>query len=273
MRIKPWLRACAFALLIVVLLAASFFAISPGSEKLDAVQAQVVDDEDDLAARAEGQDRVGLTSPPKSRLSDIIFTLLISVKSISRGCAADNAGLQPGDFIFRIGGVSMRGVQTLRAIETAAPGTVIDVEYGRPDPASNSFTRFHAQVPLGVARSKVRNLQQASEEPTLPFDSEYQDRVLLDGKTPRSSFGVNGRVMMLLTHVEPGSPAEQAGLRPGDLIAEIDGLPVRGIQTLRAAQTRPPGTLVNVVYLRLRTDYETSERATARVALAPLKQK
>jgi membrane-associated protease RseP (regulator of RpoE activity) len=271
MRTKPWLRACAFALLLVVWLAASFFAIGPRSEKLGAVQAQVLG-EDALNPRAEGQDRVGLTSPPKSSLSDIIFTLLISVKSISPGSAADNAGLQPGDFIFQISGVSMRGVQTLRAIETAAPGTIIDIEYGRPDPVSNSFTRYHAQVPLGVARSNTRNLEQASEEPTLPFDSEYQDRVLLEGKSPRSSFGVNGRVMMLLTHVEPGSPAEQAGLRPGDLIAEIDGLPVRGIQTLRAAQTRPPGTFVNVVYLRLRTDYETAERATARVALAPLKR-
>ena len=37
----------------------------------------------------------------------------------------------------------------------------------------------------------------------------------------------------MIAQVEPGSPAERAGLRPGDVVLAVDGQPVRGSSDLR----------------------------------------
>lgn len=48
--------------------------------------------------------------------------------------------------------------------------------------------------------------------------------------------------------VEPGSPAEKAGLQAGDLIVEVDGLQVAGAQgdALRAKMRKAPGESVRM---------------------------
>ena len=50
-----------------------------------------------------------------------------------------------------------------------------------------------------------------------------------------------------IAQVEPGSPAERAGLRPGDLITEIGGVPVTNPGDVHALiQGRQPGHQVEV---------------------------
>jgi S1-C subfamily serine protease len=64
--------------------------------------------------------------------------------------------------------------------------------------------------------------------------------------------------------VVPGSPAEAAGLKPGDVLISIGGKPVTGEAGITAAVlAHKPGQVVTVVY----TD-ETGTRRTVRVRLA-----
>jgi S1-C subfamily serine protease len=64
--------------------------------------------------------------------------------------------------------------------------------------------------------------------------------------------------------VVPGSPAEAAGLRPGDVLISIGGKPVTGEAGITAAVlAHKPGQVVTVVY----TD-EAGTRRTVRVRLA-----
>jgi S1-C subfamily serine protease len=64
--------------------------------------------------------------------------------------------------------------------------------------------------------------------------------------------------------VVPGSPAEAAGLKPGDVLISIGGKPVTGAAGVTSAVlAHKPGQVVTVVY----TD-ETGTRRTARVRLA-----
>ena len=53
--------------------------------------------------------------------------------------------------------------------------------------------------------------------------------------------------------VEPGSPAEQAGLRPGDVVVALDGAPVRSATDLRnRLGLAEAGSRVELGYLRER---------------------
>ena len=51
--------------------------------------------------------------------------------------------------------------------------------------------------------------------------------------------------------VRPGSPAERAGVRSGDLVEAVNGQPVRAVEDLeRLARATPPGQPVSIVVHR-----------------------
>jgi aminopeptidase YwaD len=72
-----------------------------------------------------------------------------------------------------------------------------------------------------------------------------------DGRTPGD--GVR------LGHILPGSAAERAGLRDGDVLVRVGEQPVNTFEELRSAiRARQPGDVVRVVYLRDGRDHVTS---------------
>jgi hypothetical protein len=72
-----------------------------------------------------------------------------------------------------------------------------------------------------------------------------------DGRTPGD--GVR------LGHVVPGSAAERAGLRDGDVLVRVGDAPVNSFEELRSAiRARQPGDVVRLVYLRDGRDHVTS---------------
>lgn len=64
-----------------------------------------------------------------------------------------------------------------------------------------------------------------------------------------------------IRHVAAGSPAEQAGLRPGDLLMQVDDLVALPEVVSRHIASKPPGAQVKVLYLR------AGQRLSATVAL------
>ena len=93
-------------------------------------------------------------------------------------------------------------------------------------------------IPIDTAASVARALVQG-REPTIGF-------LGVSGTEPAS-----GPPGALVTEVQPGTPAADAGLRPGDLITAFDGEPVTGMAEL-AGLVRPtsPGTTVTLDVLR-----------------------
>jgi carboxyl-terminal processing protease len=79
--------------------------------------------------------------------------------------------------------------------------------------------------------------------------------------TDRSGlFLLHDRGMLYAVAVQPGSPAETAGLEPGDLISEIDGRPTRkmGLWEARELLARAAGTSVQLEVLRYSDTLEKS---------------
>jgi len=81
---------------------------------------------------------------------------------------------------------------------------------------------------------------------------------LVAGRTPAVGFlGVSGTqpstgaAGALITDVEPGTPADDAGLKPGDLVTAVDGTAVRTPTELAARiRTTVPGTVVTLDVIR-----------------------
>lgn len=79
---------------------------------------------------------------------------------------------------------------------------------------------------------------------------------------PLLGVGANGRTPgdgVPLSHIMPGSAAERAGLRDGDVLVRVGEQPVNTFEELRnAIRARQPGDVVRLVYLRDGRDHVTS---------------
>lgn len=100
------------------------------------------------------------------------------------------------------------------------------------------------------------------------------DEILSEGRVRRAWLGILGETVqanaqdagILVHRVFTGSPAHEAGVRPGDVILEVDGRPVEGMDTLTRALTKDAIGRV----LRFAVANERAERSvTAKLREAP----
>lgn len=67
----------------------------------------------------------------------------------------------------------------------------------------------------------------------------------------QQAFGLSSRDGVLVQDVEPGKPADKAGVRRGDIVIQVDELPVRSTRDLiDYVSARPPGTAVRLQLIR-----------------------
>ncbi len=71
----------------------------------------------------------------------------------------------------------------------------------------------------------------------------------------------------LVAVVTPGSPAQSAGLRPGDIITQVDGRPVASpVNVTEAIDVLQPGDKLSLEFKRGQLTYTTAATLTARHA-------
>ncbi len=75
---------------------------------------------------------------------------------------------------------------------------------------------------------------------------------------------------IIIESVEAGSPAEKAGLQPGDVVTSVNGNPVRtGNDLVNPIAQSPIGSKVRVTYIRDRKEHQTSVSVEDRVRVFP----
>jgi serine protease Do len=112
------------------------------------------------------------------------------------------------------------------------------------------------------------------------------NQIISSGKVTRGSIGVsftetqgsNPIVLkelgasygIVLQRVEPGSPAEKAGLQSGDVVTSVNGKPVHnGNDLVNPIASTPIGNSVRVTYMRDKKEHETSITVADRTKIFP----
>jgi serine protease Do len=184
----------------------------------------------------------------------------VLVAEVMKGSPADTAGLRAGDVVVDLSGTPIKEVPDLqRRIAAIRPGQTMKLTVIRdkkPVPITVKIGEMPADEPV-VAGAP------GNDEWGLSVGSLTGDAALrLDLPVSRG---------LLVTEVQPGSPAEKAGIRRGDVILEISRRPADDPATLfKALSALKPGETILIYVHRAggsgggANQYLTMERSRQR---------
>lgn len=164
----------------------------------------------------------------------------VLVSRILEASPAEKAGLKPGDIIISLGDEKIKNTESLlRALLKKNIGEKVSLGVVRNSKVYSAVVEI-AQRP----EDKTVSVEQKKPEP------EVSQKVIKSWRgigvsditleiTQRFKISAEGGVIIL--SVEPHSPAEQAGLRPGDVIYEINRTPVKNMKDYSAAAGKASG--------------------------------
>jgi serine protease Do len=141
---------------------------------------------------------------------DLMETPGALVSEVLSDSPAERAGIRPGDVILQFGGRTVREVRDLPRMVAETPvGSEAEVGIQRDRKAMT------VRIRLGELRDeRLARLR----PPEAPLGLVVQDL------TPElaKDLGVPSGPGIAVAHVSPGSPADEAGMRPGDVILEVN---------------------------------------------------
>jgi Do/DeqQ family serine protease len=138
------------------------------------------------------------------------------VSQVSPDSAAERAGIQIEDVIVSINGNRLRDSGSLKnAIGLLPPGERVTVGLIREGREQTVTAVLGELEPTAV----VAEVPSEDAEPEL--DAVFDGAELVDNTAP------NGVAGLLVTRVDPGSPAAERGLRPGDIVTKVNRVRVR----------------------------------------------
>jgi Do/DeqQ family serine protease len=164
----------------------------------------------------------------------------VLVADVMKDSPADTAGIKPGDVVVEFDGAPLKDVVELQK-------RVASVEPGRPMPLV--VLRDKAPVPLTV---KIG--EQPGDEPVAAATPKEESLGLtIEPLTPEAvqRFRLTAKSGVVVTDVAAGSSGEQAGIRPGDAILEVNRQAVKDVESFRRiAAAIKPGESVPVYLQR-----------------------
>jgi len=173
------------------------------------------------------------------------------VRAVDDNTPAQRAGFQVGDVIVRFNGKPVTDDAMLRdMVARSQPGTRVDMIVKR-DGSEKSLT---PTIEAGPAE-KVAAADQPADKETPRGKLGVQVANASDADV-RQQLGLKDTVKngAVIVSVMPGSPAQEAGLQPGDLVTRLDGKPVAdAAQLTEVARTLKPGSTVPAVVRRQST--------------------
>ncbi|HEX6162806.1 MAG TPA: Do family serine endopeptidase [Vicinamibacterales bacterium] len=150
------------------------------------------------------------------------------VGTVSRGRPAAKAGIEPGDVILEFNGKAVKNRDELVATVVATrPGTTVPVKILR-DKQERTLSITVDELDLDEegnrAAEQQRTTTEPDEEPSQGFGITLSALTPETARRLRAPSDVQG---VLISEVEPGSPASRAGIVRGDIVLRVNRQPVR----------------------------------------------
>jgi serine protease Do len=156
------------------------------------------------------------------------------VSQVEQDSAADRAGIKAGDVIVRYQGTRVEDTRQLRnRVAATSPGTKAEIIVIRNGKERACTAQIGELTAARVAGS--------DEDETATAESFGLTVEPLTAEKARE-LDFKGERGVVITTVEDDSPAGSAGLRPGELITEINRRPVTGIDEYRDALAKAKDT-------------------------------
>jgi serine protease Do len=174
------------------------------------------------------------------------------VGRVTRGQPAARAGIEPGDIILEFNGKPVRTTDELvNTVTRTKPGTTVPVKVLR-DKQERTMNVTVDELDLDNEGTRTRTTRETSTEP----EEEQAEKfgITLAQLTPEAAqrLRIDADVQgVLVSEVEPGSPAFRAGLAPSDVITRINRQVVRTPQEAgRLLAAVPSGSTAFILALR-----------------------
>jgi serine protease Do len=187
---------------------------------------------------------LGVTAQPLTPELTAAFGLESSdgalVAQVTPGGPAEEAGIRRGDVIVGYRGEAIQKLlDLLRAVSRTPVGERVDVEVIR-DRRRQSF-----EARIAEAETLVRGTRVADTSGPEAFGLQVED----PSPELRRRLRLGPRGGVTVAAVEPGGPAAEAGMQPGDLLLELNHEPIRNAVDLR---NRLSGSSPRALFLVLR---------------------
>ncbi len=165
------------------------------------------------------------------------------VADVTQGSPADAAGINRGDVIVGFDGKDVAEVGTLPALVAEAP-----IDSTVPVKVLRNGSEQTLTVKVGrMPGERVETERTGQAEPAQgKWGLGLRD---LDSRTAQRA-GVAPGQGVLVTTVQPGSPAERAGLQPGDILLEVNRTKVGSAAEAQALAQKAPGESLLVLLKR-----------------------
>lgn len=143
------------------------------------------------------------------------------VGQVMEDSPAEKAGIQTDDIVLELQGVAVTGAtELMNRIAMQKPGTEVELTILR-DGKRKTVTVTLDKRPDGV-------------EPASEDESKAEDKLGLYVQTLTRELAqrldYEGLSGLVVTEIEAGSPADEKGIQPGDLITEVNREPVRNLR-------------------------------------------
>jgi serine protease Do len=149
----------------------------------------------------------------------------VLVPEVTKGSAAEKAGLKPGDVIIELNGKPVETAKELQGrVAALKPDTDVDLVVLRDGKRETVSAKLSERPAKGqVAKGGPETLEKLG----LVVQNLTDDLA--------KQYGYEGLSGVIVTQVEPGSIAELAGITPGALIMEVNRKPVENTKSFKQA--------------------------------------
>jgi serine protease Do len=150
----------------------------------------------------------------------------ILISEVQQGSPAEDSNIQQGDVLIRLNGTTLKNTADLRnKVALLLPGSTAELDIIR-DGKERTI-----KVKIG---ERPDNINQAAGGYSNDNDTLNKFGLGFQELTPELAerFGFQEKQGVVVSHVEPGSPAATAGMRPGQLVEEVNKEIVKNMDDL-----------------------------------------